>query len=467
MCRFLKLFSISVVLLLLSAPMSFAQAPANDLLKKPAPLTRILFVFDASQSMYGRWQSDIKISIAKKLLSEILDSLQTIKNLQVAMRVYGHQHNYPPQVCDDTKLEVPFSPNSYTRIKQKLQMLEPNGTTPIAISLEQAADDFPACDNCRNIIILITDGIEECGGDPCAVSQALQKKGIVLKPFVIGIGANFAKSFECVGTYFDASNEETFRNTLRIVISQALNSTTAQINLLDQAGIPNETNVNMTFYDSYSGQIKYNYIHTLNNRGVPDTLVLDPLLTYNLVVHTNPIIKKDSIKLVPGKHTTIALDAPQGNLKLKNDSRNGNIKNIPCIIRKTGTAETINVQYFNQSDKYIIGNYDIEILCLPRIKIDKVVISQSKTTTVEVPAPGIAVIQKSTDGYGSLFLDNNNKLEWLYNLKENTPNESIILQPGQYKVIFRSKYVNRAMYTIEKSFKIESDGSVSINLHSN
>lgn len=466
MCKKIKRVLVAFILLLLFIPCAgFTQN--ENVPKKPIPTTRILFLFDASQSMYARWQSDMKINIAKKLLTEILDSLQSIKNLQVALRVYGHQHHYPPQNCDDTKLEVPFSPNSYTRIKQKLQMLEPNGTTPISLSLEQAADDFPACDNCRNIIILITDGIEECGGDPCAVSEALQKKGIVLKPFVIGIGASFAKSFECVGTYFDASNEESFRNTLRIVISQALNSTTAQINLLDQAGLPNETNVNMTFYDNFSGQLKYNYIHTINNRGVPDTLILDPLLTYRVVVHTIPTITKDSIKLTAGKHTTIAMDAPQGFLTLKNESRNSSTKNIPCIIRKSNTAETLNVQYFNQTDKYIIGNYDIEILCLPRIKIDKVQISQSKTTTVEVPAPGIAVIQKSTDGYGSLFLDNNNKLEWLYNLKENTPLESIILQPGKYKIVFRSKYVNRSIYTIEKSFKIESDGSVSINLHGN
>ena len=60
-----------------------------------------------------------------------------------------------------------------------------------------------------------------------------------------------------------------------VVISQALNATTAQINLLDQGGHPTETNVNCTFFDSFSGKIYYNYIHTLNHRGLPDTLTLD------------------------------------------------------------------------------------------------------------------------------------------------------------------------------------------------
>ncbi len=436
--------------------------------KIPKPLTRILFVFDASNSMSGRWQSDNKINIAKKLLSNLLDSLKTLPNLQVALRVYGHQKDFTPiQDCDDTRLEVPFSYNNFERIKHKLLVLQPKGTTPIAKTLEQSGNDFSACDTCRNIIILITDGIEECNGDPCAASMILQKKGIVLKPFIIGIGKNFAEQFKCVGTYFDATQEESLKNALNIVISQALNSTTAQVNLLDIYGNPTETNVNMTFYDNLSGKIKYNFIHTMNNKGVPDTLLIDPLLTYDITVHTIPAVEIDTVKLNPGKHTTIAINAPQGYLKLKVDTRSGNTKNLPVIVRQQGKMETINVQYFNQIEKYIVGKYDLEVLCLPRLHINQVDVSQNKTTTVEIPAPGFAVIQKSTEGYGSIFSDNDNKLEWVYNLKENTTNETVILQPGFYRIIFRSKYLNKSYYTIEKTFKVNVDSSVSIILQGN
>ena len=436
--------------------------------KTPKPLTRILFVFDASNSMSGRWQSDTKINIAKRLLSNLLDSLKTVPNLQVALRVYGHQKDYIPiQDCDDTRLEVPFSFNNFERIKHKLQVVQPKGTTPIAKSLEESADDFSACDTCRNIIILITDGIEECNGDPCAASQALQKKGIVLKPFIIGIGKNFAEQFKCVGTYFDATQEESFKYALNIVISQALNSTTAQVNLLDIYGNPTETNVNMTFYDNLSGKIKYNFIHTMNNKGVPDTLVIDPLLTYNITVHTIPSVEKDSIRLTAGKHTVIPINAPQGYLKLKVDTRSGNTKNLPVIVRQQGKMETINVQFFNQIEKYLVGKYDLEVLCLPRLHINNVDVSQSKTTTVEIPAPGFAVIQKSTEGYGSIFAENDNKLEWVYNLKESTTNETVILQPGYYRVIYRSKFLSKSLYTIEKSFKVTMDNTVSIILQGN
>ena len=99
------------------------------------PLTRILFIFDASQSMYGRWQSDLKINIAREILSKVLDSIRSMPHIEVALRVYGHQYNFPPQVCSDTKLEVPFGKDNYYRIKQKLKSLVPKGTSPIAYSL--------------------------------------------------------------------------------------------------------------------------------------------------------------------------------------------------------------------------------------------------------------------------------------------------------------------------------------------
>ncbi|MBI2271293.1 MAG: VWA domain-containing protein [Bacteroidetes bacterium] len=263
-----------------------AQNKKKQSITTPAekPTTRILFVFDASYSMFGQWQSGMKMDIAKRMLGEFVDSLKSYDHLEIAFRAYGHQHSLRPQRdCKDTKLEVPFSSDlrgNITAIKRKLSDIVPRGTTPIAYTLEQCGDDFPSAGspNVRNIIILITDGIEECDGDPCAVSLMLQKKGIILKPFVIGVGLdeNFKNAFGCIGKFYDASNEESFKNILNIVISQALNNTTAQVNLLDQIGKPSETDVNMTFYDEHSGVIRYNYIHTINNKGVPDTLIIDP-----------------------------------------------------------------------------------------------------------------------------------------------------------------------------------------------
>lgn len=458
-------YSMFLVLYSIFTFTSFAQ----EAQKKPQPLTRILFVFDGSQSMFGQWQSGMKIDVAKKMMNELLDSLQTVPNLELALRCYGHQSQYissSQRDCKDTKLEVPFYKNNITAIKNKISSLTPKGTTPIAYSLEQTGNDFPKCDDCRNIIILITDGIEECDGDPCAVSAALQKNGIILKPFVIGVGldSDIMKQFDCVGNYYDASNEKTFKTVLNVVISQALNNTTAQVNLLDIYSKPTETNVNMTFYDSFSGRMKYNFIHTINNRGNPDTLIIDPLPTYRIVVHTIPEVVKDSVKLTPGKHTIIAIDAPQGDLELKAGGAS-EYKNLQCIVRKQGEMQTLNIQEFNQKEKYIIGKYDLEILSLPRTYVNNVDISQSKTTTVSIPPPGRANILKNTAGYGGVYLEENNKLTLVYNLKLENIQENMVLQPGRYRAVFRPKNSKESEYTIEKPFTITSGSSEVIKLY--
>jgi Ca-activated chloride channel homolog len=454
-----------ILLLLLLLPLAIsAQTEQHE--EKKEPLSRILFVFDGSQSMMGKWQSDIKMNIAQKLMSNLLDSLAKFENLQVALRVYGHQKPFPPADCNDTKLEVPFADNNFIPVKNKILSLIPKGTTPLAYSLEQTANDFPPCDNCRNIIILITDGIEECGGDPCASSLALQKNGIVMKPFIIGIGRDFKEAFNCVGTYFDASSESSFQKALNTVIIQALNTTTLQVNLLDINNKATETNVNMTFYDHTSGKVKYNFIHTLNNHGLPDTLVLDPMVTYDLLVNTVPPVGIDSISLIPDNHVTVSIMAPQGILNLKIGANEKIVKNLQAIIRQHGSPETINAQNFGESKKYLCGSYDIEILTLPRLYIDNVRINQSKTTTIDLPLPGIVVIRKSVNGYGSLYLEKNNDIEWIYDLRESILQETLVLQPGNYKIVYRSKNADRSIYTIENSFTIMSGGTSNVNLFS-
>ena len=445
---------------------SFGQQYAVK--KYTPPETRILFVFDASQSMMGLWDSDRKINIARRTLITIIDSLEHLSNVQLALRVYGHQSPVPPQDCNDTRLEVPFSKGNAPKIRQELRYLHPKGTTPIANSLERAGNDFPEpCIDCRNIIILITDGIEACDGDPCAVSYALQQRGIVLRPFVIGIGIDegFKETFDCIGHYYNASDEEMFAEVLEVVISQALNSTTAHVNLLDIDGIPTETDVNMTFTDHFSGKIMYNYIHTMNYRGVPDTLVLDHLATYNLKVNTIPPVFVDSINVYVGKHTVIAADCPQGKLLVKVDG-GAQYRGLQYIVRQKDEMKTLNYQEINQEEKYLVGKYSIEIPVLPRILIDNIEINQSTTTTVKIPRPGILNLIKSATGYGSIYYRKSATEEvWIANINNKLKNETIVLQPGKYRVVFRAQNAKQTLYTINKTIKIRSGSAQVLQLY--
>jgi Ca-activated chloride channel family protein len=450
------------IILCIIALLTFINLQAQA---SPKQLTRILIILDCSNSMNSLFESESKFNIAKRLVSKMVDSLDKQANLQMALRCYGHQKSYPPQECDDSKLEVPFSASNAWLIRSKLDKVSARGTTPIALSLEQCAADFPDR-NSKNVVLLITDGKEECGGDPCALSAALQSKGISLKPFIVGVGkldVEVIDAFKCVGNYYDASTEQSFSQVLNIIITQVLNATTAQINLLDINGKPTETDVAMTLYDQKTGMPKYHWVHTFNNRGLPDTLRPDAALDYHLVVHTLPPVEKKNIKLEPGKHNTIAVDAPQGLLKVQAGETNAT-RDIKCILRKAGETNTLEAMDIREQRKLIVGAYDMEILTLPRTYVKNVQIGQSQTTTVKIDEPGIVNFMLPTIGIASIFKEDKSKVEWVCTLTEGLNQETIRLQPGKYKLVFRAKSVKETLMTSVLDFTVTPGASQKVQL---
>lgn len=433
--------------------------------KKQESLTRILFVFDASNSMVNKHGPVMRIEAAKDLFCKFIDSLSLNKNYQFALRMYGQTVKYPPGDCKDSKLVVPFGKNNTALIKQKVKEAKPTGITPIEHSLTESANDFPD-KKATNMIILITDGIEECDGDPCRARQKLMEKGIVFKPFIIGIGLSpeQIKTFECVGTYFDYDDNTTFRNISNIITKQKLSKTSAQVNLLDINSKPSETNVNTTFYDVKNDRYVYNFMHTLNSANNPDTLYIDDYPTWKVVAHTIPPVESAETKLVPGKHTTIPISAPQGSLQINRITGAYNYnERVKCVVRKSYNMQTLNVQLLNTTEKYIVGEYDIEVLTLPRTYLYKVKIDQSKNTSVDILSAGVLNLKALEAGDGCILMENNSKLERVCNLSAATI-QTYYLQPGNYKIEWRSKSLKGSIYTIEKKFTIQSDTQTNVDL---
>ncbi|MCC6541751.1 MAG: VWA domain-containing protein [Flavobacteriales bacterium] len=436
------------------------------------PLTRMLFVMDASNSMNAFWGNQPKITTARELLLNSLKELEGQPDLELALRLYGHQTPIAPgkQDCDDTRLEVPFSANSIPAMRSTLQSVRCLGTTPIARSLERAAGDFPPSTindtrRIRNVIILITDGIEACDEDPCAVSRALQAKGIVLKPFVIGVGLDETQKFglQCVGNYFDASTPELFEHVLKVVVTQALNSTTAQISLMTADGQPTETDVPVTLLDQRTGKVIEHLMHTMNERGIPDTLRMDPIYTYTVVAHTVPPSIREEVKVRPGVHTVIAVDAGTGLLNLKSGTGPGDGIPIQAIVRRSGEGSTLIAQEVGSTQRLRTGLYDLEVLTLPRLLIPNVRIEQGRTTDIVVPRSGVLNILPSTTGPAAIFQEREGRLEWVTDIDPNAIRAQFRLLPGEYEVIYRSRSARRTELTLRKEVTIESGRSATIN----
>ena len=437
----------------------------SNFAQKETETTRILFIFDASKSMFGHFGGKPKIDIAQRLLSEAVDSLKNMPNVELALRVYGNRSPITPgnQDCEDTHLEVPFGPENVSQIKTVLKTTYPKGTTPIARSLEATINDFTPCSNCRNVVVLITDGIEACDGDPCAIARAMRKNKIFLKPFVIGLGVleEYKKHFYCIGNFYDAKDENSFKTVLGLVLEEALNSTSVQVDLLDVDGESKETNVNMTLYEAHTGKVKYNFYHTMNYKGIPDTLSIDPSIKYNIQVHTLPEVWKENVELIAGQHNIIPIETPQGSIELKLSE--GRMRELKFMVREEGECEVVNVQSFKDKVNYIVGTYDVEILTLPRIKMT-VDVEQSKNVLLQIPAPGMASFKNPGKGFGSIYQKVEGEMNLLYSFLPDAVTKTVELQPGKYVYVFRGENRQRAFYTVEKDFTIISGKSTVVQL---
>lgn len=429
-------------------------------------LTRILFILDASNSMNGKWGTQTRIEAAKELLAKTIDELAGTPNLEVALRVYGHQSPITAtfQDCNDTKLEVPFGPDNFNTIKYRIKSIQAKGTTPIARSLEAAAVDFPDM-NAKNFIILITDGLEACDNDPCVIAKKLHDKGVKVTPFVIGLGLDisYLDKFNCIGQYAEAETKDVFEKVLNNIVTKVIVRTSVEIDLNTINKEPKETDVTMFLYEAGTKKLKYTFTHTLNQKGNPDTLIIDPELKYDLIVNTLPRRELKNISLTKNIHNKIILDAPQGylTLRLKNATKSYLIE---ARIMEENQTSTLNVQTLGSTDKYIVGTYELEVLTLPRTYIT-VDINQSSTTYVDIIAPGVFSFKAANFITGQVFtMNDDGTFTWVCNLSDKLHSENWQLQPGKYKIVYRDKNVKSTLFTNEKEFSIYSNKTTSLNL---
>ena len=457
------------VLLLLACCLLFSgqKAAAQVKIQRPPEKTRLLFLLDASGSMFAPWENSIRMDIAKRILTELVDSLRTDKKLQLALRVYGHQFHRKYQNCKDTKLEVPFRPNNHDDIIYRLRQIQPQGVTPIANSLEQAANDFTIDSEYRNVVILLTDGIESCGGDPCAVSKALQERGVFLKPLVIGMGMDedYTKEFSCLGQFFDPKTVNEFREVLNKVLHQSLDETTVSVELLDVNKEPKETDVNVTFVNNTTQAPVYNFVHYRDARGRPDSVILDPVISYDIVVNTIPPVLKRDVVFEGGKHNVVRIQSPQGTLSLQQKNYTDYVKGVKALVRPSGRAGVVNVHDMGTDEKYLVGTYDLEVLTLPKTYFREVAVKQSQTTMLELPAPGILHLDLVAQGFGSIYkVQPDGSQEWVIDLEQDKTRLMLTMQPGNYKVAFRAKDAFGSKFTEVSSFSITSGRTANVKL---
>jgi Ca-activated chloride channel family protein len=440
-------------------PVAYGQ---NKIQQKVPEKTRILFVLDGSGSMEAAWDNkQSRMDIAKQILTQLVDSLRVNADLELALRVYGHQSARSLNNCQDSKLEVPFAAKNHNAIISKIKGIKPRGVTPITFAVSQAAKDFPSNTGYRNILILITDGVESCGGDPCSVSIELQRKGVFLRPFIIGLGLKGGQALDCMGRYIDSQDANAFNKILNKSIESSLAKTTVSIELLNGQDKPVETNINVSFINSTTGISAYEFVHYRDRLGRPDSVQVDPVLSYDILVNTVPPVLLKNNAVTSGEHNVIRVSVPQGTLTAKSEGR-GNP--FALVVRQKGKSETLNQQRGGESFRYLEGEYEVETVTLPR-RIFTVNLKADQTETITLPSTGLINLNTLTRGIGSLFeILESGETKWVFNLNENETFHSLNLLPGKYKVAFRARQAGGSKYTAVKNFEVRSGQTQNLNM---
>lgn len=178
---------------------------------------RAIIVLDASGSMWGQIDGEAKMTIARHTLEQVMRTVPPA--LELGMIAYGHREKGS---CSDIELVVPPGPAATTgaEIVAAANGLTPKGKTPLSAAVQQAAEALHYTED-KATVILITDGIETCDADPCALGTSLKKAGIDLKVHVVGFGLSKSegKQVACLaentgGRYFAAGNADKLTEAL-------------------------------------------------------------------------------------------------------------------------------------------------------------------------------------------------------------------------------------------------------------
>jgi Ca-activated chloride channel homolog len=168
---------------------------------------RAIIVLDASGSMWDELDGRPKVEIAREALTAVLRSLPG--DVELGLLAYGHREKGN---CDDIELIVPPATGRAAAIGTAAEYLNFTGKTPLTAAVRQAAE---ALDSTRQqaTVILITDGADNCSGDPCTLAAELEDSGTNFTAHVVGFGLKpeEAASVQCLarrtgGSYFQADD---------------------------------------------------------------------------------------------------------------------------------------------------------------------------------------------------------------------------------------------------------------------
>ena len=183
---------------------------------------RTIIVLDGSGSMWGQINGTTKIEIARETLAEVLGSVPG--TMELGLMVYGHREKGS---CSDIELAVAPAAGTGAAIAAFANSINPKGKTPISASVKMAAEQLRYQED-KATVILVTDGLETCEADPCALATELEAGGVDFTAHVVGFGLteDEGRQVACLaentgGKYFKADDAGELADALTTTVVEA------------------------------------------------------------------------------------------------------------------------------------------------------------------------------------------------------------------------------------------------------
>lgn len=224
----LRVLMIAMLVVVTHPTIGFTQDQAS------APrVVNVQLVFDSSGSMAQEVSPGVtRIEAAKQVLNDVVDAIPEQEGINVGFRVYGHegtnQEADRAESCQSTELIVPVQGTDKDLLRAAIESYQPVGWTPITLALQEAANDFEApAEGEVNAIVLVTDGLETCGGNACEAAAAIAEGEVNVTTYVVGFGLTQDEqaTLQCIadaggGLNLNATNSDELNDALFTVLEE-------------------------------------------------------------------------------------------------------------------------------------------------------------------------------------------------------------------------------------------------------
>ncbi len=140
---------------------------------------KTMLIFDASGSMWGKIDWKTKIEIARKVIKKTLSNFE---ETELGLMAYGHRKKWD---CEDIEILTEPTKNNWDKISNFVDKIVPKWMTPMWDSVMKAAENLKYSEQ-KATIILVSDWIETCWVDLCALWKKLEETWVDFTAHVIG-----------------------------------------------------------------------------------------------------------------------------------------------------------------------------------------------------------------------------------------------------------------------------------------